>query len=159
MGLGAFINTHPRAMLGGSVGFLIFAMLVVGLQLRSAGEGSWSATYYWDLEAEEEFVAHERTLLPIEAPSGGAGVQARLFTCGECNEREWFGYLEVNTDRPNPEEGEPSSLLNLQGHFVRDVHGSQWFAYTSAEGQALIERSQPASSPCGAGPDPKRCEP
>lgn len=145
------------------------ALGVVVMQMRSGlpRAGEQTPVYFWDEEANEPFVAQSgRT--PPEAPSGGRGVLAHLYSCGECEPDQWFGYLTTYTEEYNEllerqQAGEfddmaDSELTQLFAghHLVRSLEGGQWVLHDSREGERI--RSEHRDR-CGPGAMPRPCRP
>lgn len=149
------------------VGILVVAMGVIAMQMRSPGAGRAPVVYFWDMDRGEAFTAR-RAVPPIEAPSGGEGVWAHLFTCGECTPDEWFGYLEKYTDeaaavlRHEPADLEAGPGLTEDWQFlrenqsVRSLDNGPWVRHYSREGERIREQ---INDRCGPDAFPRRCRP
>jgi len=62
---------------------LVAAVIFVIGRVRRPGHAIVGEMYY-DLGSRELFVGPSDVLAPIEAPSGGEGVRAFVFACGQC---------------------------------------------------------------------------
>ncbi len=98
-----FMNRH-------SVLVVIVSVVVMFLAVMYAFNGTGGGTarpptelYFYDTMTGELFVASAKEYPPINTPSQAAGskpagVRANVFSCGKCNEKEWYiGYLETYT--------------------------------------------------------------
>lgn len=156
MSIRDWMNNNSTVVTLAAVGLLVVALGVLFVTQRGPSPGELRDAYFWDLEANEPFVAPARAIPPIEAPSGGRGVRAHLHTCGECTADEWFGYLETYTDEAKEHyerEGVPPA--DDDELLVRPLEGGSWQPFDTAE---VIER---AYEPCGDDPDefPRECRP
>lgn len=132
---------NNNATLAGVMAAVLFlAALALGLA------GQWNPSdpprevYFWDVEAAEPFVGTEDQLSPTRAPSGGQGVRAHLFTCGECEPAEWFGYLERYSDAAlalYEEEGlfpgEANDVL------IRELGGARWVPDGGEQAERMLD--------------------
>lgn len=158
MSMREWLNNNSTLVASVAVVVLVVALGVVFFQQRGPGYGGASEVYFWDLEREEPFPHSVDVIPPIEAPSGGRGVRAHLYTCGECNPAEWFGYLETHTEeakRIYEEEGvipvDQDELL------VRPLEGGNW----TPLGRAM-HVTDPVHDPCDPAEDdsfPEECLP
>lgn len=144
MSMREWLNNNSTMVTGVTVVVLVVALGFVYLQQRGPSYTGPSEVYYWDLEREEPFSHAVGAVPPIEAPSGGQGVRAHIFTCGECNPAEWFGYLETHTEQAKrfyEEEG----ILPMEEDvtLVRALEGGNW---VSMDQDVQITRS--VSEPC-----------
>ena len=123
-----WLNHNAVVSTGAAVLLLVVAMTVLISQLyRSNDRG----VYHWDLDADTAFVhTPDPEGLAVTAPSGGRGVAAHLYTCGDCTPDEWFGYLE----KYDPD---------AEAYLVRALDGDRWVSQDSEEGdQAMIRIEQ-----------------
>lgn len=137
MGVREWLNNNPGAAVGSVTALLLVALVV--LFWSWGGSSQRAAAYYWDLEDGVVFTARPGQEPPIEAPSGGPGVRAQLYTCGECTPAEWFGVLETRPDASlglaEADEEAGRLIRALRGGEVR---GSGWVAFDSPEGEAIL---------------------
>lgn len=143
--------------------------------------------YFYDLNTGELFIDGVTLAPPIAAPSnqpggsatparvrtgdsggaggaGGAGapgfsgVRAYVFSCGGCNEKEWYiGYLETSptgTPPPISDTGKPAQRGG--GIVAAPEARGRWFTRTSREGQRIIAL---AMTKCGTDKRAVNCDP
>lgn len=85
-------------------------VLVLAAVIAFTGGGSSTAqslnetdVWFYDLESKEWFIASSHDVPPITAPSGGVGVRAFVYGCGDCSEPNRFiGYLARYTPDARP---------------------------------------------------------
>ena len=164
MGIRQWASRSPQQATVVAIVLLIVALGSLAWQFRGPGAPD-SSVYYWDLETDEHFVAPAQTP-PVEAPSGGEGVRAILYSCGECTPNEWFGYLQTHTpeyarameDPELFEQMDPAEQQRFaaQGRLVRPLDGAEWLIKGSREGQLLEDQMYER---CGPGERPTQCVP
>lgn len=94
--------------------------------------------YYWNLDTNEVFVQRADAVPPIQAPNGGEGVRAYLFSCGECSPDQWFGYLQKFDEEGKRLQEQGEVLLEEEDHLlVRSLEGGDWVPIFSAEGTRI----------------------
>jgi hypothetical protein len=163
---------HPTPVIAATVVVMLasLGMGVASVRGASPRHGADIAWYY-DMGTERLFAAPYQPA-PIRAPSDGdkqtrSGVIARVFTCGQCSEDEWFvSYLEKYMDEAlyavveleqgdDPENEAMLERVATMGHVVRVPHHDAWLMYDSAKGMQVRRR---ASQHCEGGA-PKACFP
>ena len=165
MSVREWLNNNPQVSMGVAVAVVIVALVALAWQFRDVGQRSAPDAYFWDIQAGEAFVRSGDELAPIEAPSGGEGARAQLYTCGECAPDEWFGYLEKYTDDAKQRYEASGELPSAEEHFIRALDGDRWMPYYSQEGQRIIDAiyavyDDPNAAPCGEpGVPPRQCLP
>lgn len=135
-----WINENPVLATGVAAGLLALALGVLLAGAWPTRAGGPAEVYFWDLETNEPFAGQGDAFPPLTAPSGGVGVRAHLFTCGECEPDEWFGYLETYTDEAwayFEEEGEFPGLET--DTLVRALDGDRWIPAASAAAERLYD--------------------
>jgi len=97
--------------------------------------------YWYDLNTKELFEAPLTEDMEMETDSGPyeggpAGVRAKVYSCGNCRENRFIGWLE----KRNPEvKGQVLDELQLSRAFlVRSEDGDQWVPLSSPAGQRII---------------------
>lgn len=152
-----WLNNNSTVVTAAAICVLVVALGVMLLTQRGPGPGALRDAYFWDLETQEPFVASITEVPPIEAPSGGRGVRAYLYTCGECTPEEWFGHLETYTEEAK-EYYERDGVPPEDDHelLVRPLEGGSWVPYDAAAD--VIERPY---EPCPGGGErfPRQCRP
>lgn len=139
MSLRDWMNNNPATALAAVVALLIVSLAVLVTQLGGTGGGP-TPVYFWDLDAGEPFEAPADAMPPVDAPSGGVGVRAHLYTCGECTAEEWFGYLETHSDRARRMYAETGDLPGAPDDLlVRRLDGDEWVALESRAGDAVLD--------------------
>lgn len=125
---------------------LLIAVSLLATRSRRTVTGG-TQRWFYDVQTGELFVYAGAEPAPVTAPSGGEGVQAFVFACGECTEsNRRIGYLEKYTpeglaylkNSPLDEEGaaDPGYLV---GHITED--GSiLWVKSGSAQGRMITEQ-------------------
>lgn len=160
MGARQWLNKNPHVATAATVALLLAALVVVLWQL-SAGPSVTGEpeVFFWDMQADQPYAAPRATLPPAEAPSGGEGVRAHLFTCGECAPGEWFGYLETLTGSAQQRYEREGVEPGLDDWQVRDLDGQGWLDQDSAAGLRLIESYEDVEICGDAGDPPRACRP
>ena len=165
MSVREWLNNNSQMTMGLAVVVLLAALVVVAMQFRSAGPRTALDVYFWDMQANQAFVHPGNAIPPVEAPSGGEGVRAHLYTCGECTPDEWFGYLEKYTDRAKQHHEQTGDIPAEDEQRVRALDGERWMAYYSREGQRIIDAiyavyDDEHAAPCNQpGVPPRQCLP
>lgn len=151
-----WINDNATAMLIVALGLVVVAGGVLYFQLFDSGPGSIRAVYFLDMETQEVFEQPPGTLAPVSAPSGGQGVRAHLYTCGECEPDEWFGYLEtVREDGQAPAAANEEPPYREGDHLLRELDNGEWVPYFSPAGERIREvAEQPCPDEHDASPRP-----
>lgn len=145
MSLREWVNNNSMVGTILAVVVLAVALGVVALQFRGPGPGTETQVYFWDMETGELFAGGANEAPPIEAPSGGEGVRAHLFSCGACTPEEWFGYLERHTEEARrlqedrtvrPDDPDVRAFLQ-ENHLIRELGEDRWVSMTSSAGQRI----------------------
>lgn len=124
-----WINNNPAGMTTVAAIALALALVIILWQTGGTGMPSPPDVYYYDLEAEELFVAGGNRLAPIETPAGGErGVRAHVYACDQC---------------PGNLAGLTMDEIEAQGAFVG------WIERYPAEVKAVLEeyRQRGANGP------------
>lgn len=150
---------------------VVLAVVVVGFAVyRVAGGkrgGSGNLRWFYDVQTGQLFSHDGNALPPIAAPSGGEGVRAHVFTCGNCSNAadRQIAYLEKNV-RPETPTGDATTPTNPNpGQMMMLKEGRQlvaqpdtelkWIALESPAGMRLTRMADRC-------PDPKKlqmCQP
>lgn len=133
-----WLNQNSTLTAGAAVALLAGALTLVVLQARGDAVPE-TQVYFWDLEADEAFVAGANAIPPIEAPSGEAGARAHLFSCGACEPGEWFGYLERYTDEAKQLYEQAGELPEADPIRVRDLRGGPWVRFESDDAADILD--------------------
>lgn len=169
MGVREWINSNPAGMTTVAAIVLALALVIVLWQSGGAGVPTPPDAFYYDLEAEEVFVAAGDRLAPIETPAGGQrGVRAHVYACDACpddlagltlEELEARGafvgwlerytpevkavleeYRQRDTDEPLEFEDEARFFeAEAQGPVVRRPDGSRWHRLDSEAGVTVMD--------------------
>jgi len=107
MGFREQLASRPRLV--GVLATLMFLLSLIALFLRAqptstaARRPNLERSYYFDLQRGELFPSSTQDP-PIPAPSGGAGVLAHVYACGNCDQESdrFIGYLTTFASRPVP---------------------------------------------------------
>ena len=159
MSVREWMNNNSALVTGAAALLLLIALTVLYFQFASPGGGTLRAIYFKDLETGEMFEQAGGTIAPITAPSGGRGVRAHLYTCGECTPDEWFGYLETFSEEARARYDEEGYVPDMEDeHLVRDLNNGRWVGYFTREGERIIES---VYAPCPGDHDesPRVCLP
>lgn len=167
MRLREWVNQNSAVSTIAAAVLLVVALATLVALWDGPGGEAARAVYYWDLEGDRHFVTQSGNMPPIEAPSGGDGVRAHLYSCGACAPDEWFGYLETFTAEARAhyeQEGVPPE--DDAAHRVRALHveapggldGEAWVPYTSVEGERIREAVY-LERRCEDGSVPEQCRP
>lgn len=141
-----------REVIQGNRGALLLVVVLLALSVvifsRSRpSKGGGDQRWFYDLQAGKLFAHSVRNLPPVTAPSGGEGVLAHVYACGECTEAQrTVVYLEKYTDAgkawaidtPTDQEG----AINT-GHLIgllSDTGEVTWVVAESRDGNAITER-------------------
>lgn len=96
-----------------------------------------SKFYYYDTQTDELFVDEANLIPPIKAPSGGEGVIAQVYACGDCSGEKYIALLRKYSPEAKQaiEKGLPP---NPNGELVRLAEpGSEWVPADSDAGQQI----------------------
>lgn len=159
MNVREWLNNNANVATTGAVVVLVLALAVLYFQARPAGDLGGRPVYYLDLETREFFTDRLDAIPPITAPSGGRGVRAHLYSCGECEPGEWFGYLETYTEEARRIYEEEGILSEAEeDYLVGDLEGNEWAPYFSRRGETLRDE---VYDHCPGQPDvfPHQCRP
>jgi hypothetical protein len=142
MGLRESMNNSPAATTIGAVVVLLIALGIVfyttgvfGGAEQGTGTGHF---YFYDVEANTLFSAETSQIPPIKAPSGGEGVLAQVYCCGDCSDH-FITRLEKYT--PAGKRGmENNGPVSPGDKLVRSPEpGSEWVPANSSQGERVIE--------------------
>ena len=138
-----WLNTHPGAALGIGLAMVLVALGVLWFATRPPADPGARPVYYMDMDTGEVFDAPRGSVPFTEAPSGGHGARAYVFSCGACNADEWFGYLESYSDevRAQHKPGDPLDDMS-DDHLIRPMEGGDWRPFFSRTGNRLRENMQ-----------------
>ena len=137
----------------GKIGVIVVcftvALVVVGMQMVGEDPGGTpDINWYWyyDLQTKELFRGEvgNRKAPPIPAPSGGDGVRAHVYGCGNCDGDTWIGHLEKYGPEAKAHwesHGSDQDIITA-GHFTSTEEGKDWHTYLSDEGQAILAEPQ-----------------
>lgn len=158
-----WLKNNP--VIGGAIvaGIMLTAILILVLSLLPTNPtpASTPNNYYYDMQSGELFVADVSLIPPIKAPSGGEGVLAQVYACGECgDDSELFvgilrkyspaGKQAIENDMPPGVENELVRLTD---------EGSRWVPADSEPGRAYrLQAVADAKAAC-KGKKPKICFP
>lgn len=165
MSVRQWLNDNPQVTVAVTLVVVVGALMVMAIQFRGAGTSAAREVYFWDVQADEAYVAPEDAVPPIEAPSGGEGVRAHLYTCGECVAEQWFGYLETYTPEARRQYETAGEVPTGDQQRVRALDGERWVDFTSTEGQRILDRiyavyEDETAAPCNEpGVPPRQCLP
>lgn len=118
--------------------------------LGSKQDSTAPQRYFYDIEAEEMFVADTAIMPPITAPSGGEAVVALVYACGNCSDENgrFIAFFEKYTDAYKEaldrfrNDGIPlSEQVELEGHLIRTPDTADWLPMQSNEGVALWDKT------------------
>lgn len=157
MSLREWVNGHPIASSVIVIVVLVIALGGMALRLRSSTAGG-AEVYYWDLDADEPFVDRADRYARLQERAAGRGVaRAHLFTCGECEPGQWFGYLERLEERQREQMAQGEWPADAIPQFeARLLDGGRWVPVESADHRHLREHVR---SRCGPDARPRRCDP
>ncbi len=124
---------------------------------QTSGGAAPSNLYYYDLQSGELFAGPTDAIGTIEAPSGGDGVRAFVYTCGECTQDELVvGYIQRLNDKAveatrqldQVEEERRQAMYGViqQGTFVASKPEAgaapQWVSSTQPNGATIMQAFQ-----------------
>jgi len=171
------INQRSMITAIAAVVVLVAALWSITCQLRGgrrAPAGS-REVYYYDVNTNSVFASDAASIPPIDAPSGKpgpdgvpAGVRAHIYSCGACNESDWFiAYLQRYTLearqrilelRQQSDTGEMAEDIYMEmselemSTLIADPDELNWVPIESEEADAI--RSQLAGKCTGSRPKP-----
>lgn len=141
--------------------FVGAAVLVLAVSLwRMLGGGGGAkpdGRWYLDLNTGELFAYRGYELPPIPAPSGGEGVLAHVYACGDCGDPaqrvivalekyspEGKAALTGPVQPPPRTEEMVGRSAPLPSHMLRagDNPDAPWVSFDSAQGRSLLNRAQ-----------------
>lgn len=122
----------------------LLVLMIAGwsIVVRSTAS-SISGVYFYDLNAGTLYVVPQDTVPPHTAPSGGEGVQAYVYDCGQCQAgTRQIGYFiqytpELKSLMERGEEAAPEAMLH--GKLIRTPEGNAWVAAGSPLGRRIVE--------------------
>jgi hypothetical protein len=155
LGVRAWLNRHPKLIIGASVGsvvLLLAIVIVLSLPKKVVPVEDYEKEWFYDLNTGELYAVRLGQTPPIEAPSGAladggpAGVRAYVFSYeSEPNEAERFiGFLETTDPNFDSSELSPVDLRVSgaetwgQGRLIRLMEDMEWVSATSAKGQFIL---------------------
>lgn len=163
--IGRFLMSLRDTIESNRVAAAVVAALVLAaaVMLMSRGKTPTGPTHRWfyDLQANRLF-PEKSALPPITAPSGGQGVLAHVFACGECTENNrQVAYLETYTENGLIHRNEDATGAINPGHLVAlpPSNGTQprWVPSESSAGITItMNQSASLRQQC---PDPKGFQP
>lgn len=129
-------------------GFIAYSQLAGGPVTDLTGEGRW----YYDLGSGELFATDALRVPPIEAPSGGEGVEAVVFSCGQCDDPANRHIAYLITTHPD------NDTVQMMAELPAEGGEPQWWAFNTDEAMRITETlPAPVAADC---PDsPTRCLP
>ncbi len=121
-------------------------VLIVGIGLivvRGAGgpdrrgAPAPQSNYFYDLGTGELFTQPVAALPPVTAPSGGEGVRAFVFTCGECTPSQLVvGYLQRLNEKAIEVSGRLAQVEDTKRQALyTDIQGGTFVAAPPAAGE------------------------
>ncbi len=162
MAIRRWLNNNPATTATGAVTLFVIA---VGILLYTSGvfRGARPTTsdqfYFYDMKAQKLFAAKSTLIPPITAPSGGQGVVAQVYACGDCSAGQFVGLLQKYSPAAKQaiEGGLPP---NPAGDLVcMPEPGSEWVPADSPQGQTLRLAAVAAARAHCKGREPRRCFP
>ncbi len=150
-----WMNNNSAVVTVAAVVLLLVALSAIIWQNSGSnrGGGRIENIYFYDMGSGQLFSGKASGIPPITAESGGEGVRAYVYGCGDCSEtNRYIAYLEKNTpeakaamekmqnpDANNPEGQAPEEYdpMITQGVLVRAVEGGQWVPMYSEMGQKI----------------------
>ena len=143
-------------------GVFLIAIVITVISITSSGPGepeTSSKFYYYDMNTGELFIDEANLIPPIKAPSGGEGVLAEVYSCGDCEGEQYVGLLRKYSDSAKAAI-EKELPPDASGSLVRLANdNSSWVPADSPQGQQMRAASvAEARSKC-PGQEPKICFP
>ncbi len=129
----------------------VVAIIVAWVWILKPGASSANGgVYFLDLNTHELYPETKQALSPSPAPSGGQGVRAHVFACGQCTADDRFiAFVERYTDEALAAKKDGSAVMNpqllIEGQQVSDGQATQWVPRMSPAGEQLM---QSATSRC-----------
>ena len=162
MQIQAWLKQNPAVAIAFAAIVLAIALLILlygsGL-IGSPAPTSTSKFYYYDVQSGELFADQANLNPPIKAPSGGDGVLAQVYGCGDCSGEPFVGLLKTYTPAAKKaiEKGLPpgpgGELVRLPGD------DTQWVPADSDAGRKLRLDSVAAARAHCKGVEPTPCFP
>lgn len=133
-----WLKKNPKAATGIITAALLIStgVLAYSLFFSESKPGTSSKFYYYDMKTQELFVDEADLVPPIKAPSGGEGVLAQVYACGDCSGELVVGILKKYTPKAKQaiENGLPP---DPQGELIRLADpDSKWAPVDSSAGKA-----------------------
>lgn len=128
-----------------AIGIVVASLLIALAAIRFAGGGSGESQgmiWYYDLQTAQRVAALPTADgSPVTLPSGNRGVVARVFSCGQCDDELFVGYIEERN--PNPPPRDPELPLNRAAElYVARPHDAGakpvWHRGDSPEGNEIM---------------------
>jgi hypothetical protein len=162
MSLRESINANPALTSVLAVTLLLAAVAIALYASGVFGGSRLSVTdksYFYDMQTRQLFAAKATFVPPIEAPSGGEGVLAQVYGCGDCTGERVIGLLRKYTPSAKLaiESGRPP---DPDGQLVRLPHAdSAWVSANSPQGQKMrLTAAADVYARC-QGKEPRPCFP
>lgn len=160
MGIREYLNKNPAITIAG-MAILVAITLVVILRNAGVWGGPTPETsgtmYFYDEDTRELFTARSDQLAPIAAPSGGSGVLAEVYACGDCSGEKFAGLLQKYTDKGKKAMSDGIPVHPSDNLIRLPKPGSEWVPSGSAQGQKIrAEALRAVRARCD---DAKRCLP
>lgn len=157
------IESSP--MLGAGVaGFvLLFAIGFYFLSGEKVEGPLANKVYFYDVDAGKIFVVSDddNPVPPITAPSGGEGVAAIVFSCGDCDDESslFVTQLKKYTDKAKTAMVGDDLDAVRKGTMVRSAAGGEWVTAESDKGQEISSINPRKHEKCQDANALRQCNP
>jgi hypothetical protein len=159
MRLRQWVNENSSVVTVGAVVVMIFSLgwIVQESLTRWHRSSGVPDVWFYDLGSGKLFRAKSTAVPPIDAPSGvlidgePAGVRARVFACGDCNDesKRFVGWLEkfshqakqaMVQGRTGQGQGYSSSSIGyIDGLLIRDEEGTRWLKASDPRAKEVFQ--------------------
>ena len=147
------LEKSPTLGIGIVVVVLGVSLVVIMFSGGSPKRELHRATYFYDLDTKTLYgVANsDGAIPPVVAPSGGEGVQAKVYACGNCDDESkvTIGLLEKYNDeakkfleKAKPGEEGPELDKAIAGLMVKTPDGKDWISVNDDAASAIITGSR-----------------
>lgn len=134
---------------------LLIALLVILNTNKNAARPTGSAQWYYDIESRKRFKDEGTKIAPFETASGGTGVSAMVYSCGDCDSDWKIAFLRKYSDeakklkeeqrralREAVESGVPPAPGQMgpleQEMLISRVDPIEWFEFASPDAEAIL---------------------
>ena len=114
MNIRQWLNENSALSTVIAVVMLVCALGYLVMSNTQSGPRGPKNYWFYDLEDKELFAASIESVAPIEAPSGGEGVRAFVYGCGDCEDLQ-IAWLQKMTPRGKAQKEHQDKIMKEEG--------------------------------------------